>query len=171
MSLGAVVHSDGYVDFVSRLLDVDSSIVKELQPQPPTDALLSQSFQRSVLPPKGESPMTLAECMVLYAVVRLVQPKVVVETGVSAGRFSSYLLAALRENGSGELWSIDPNPDCGQAVPAAYKENWHILNRTSREVLKSVVQEHNVDIFIHDSLHTYENMKFEFETVWPSLST
>jgi len=27
-----------------------------------------------------------------------------------------------------------------------------------------------VDIFVHDSLHTYRNMRFEFETVWPSLT-
>jgi hypothetical protein len=155
---------------VSRLLSVDSVIVKGLQPQSQTSQWLSQSFQRSVLPPTGESPMTLAECMSLFAVVRLVQPHVVVETGVSAGRSSSFLLAALHENDTGELWSIDPDPVCGYAVPMALRKNWHILNGTSGAVLKSVIQEHNVDVFIHDSLHTYENMRFEFETVWPFLS-
>jgi hypothetical protein len=27
-----------------------------------------------------------------------------------------------------------------------------------------------IDIFLHDSLHTYRNMKCEFHTVWPKLS-
>jgi hypothetical protein len=26
-----------------------------------------------------------------------------------------------------------------------------------------------VDIFLHDSLHTYRNMRFEYQTVWPHL--
>jgi hypothetical protein len=27
------------------------------------------------------------------------------------------------------------------------------------------------DLFVHDSLHTYRNMRREFETVWPRLRT
>lgn len=26
-----------------------------------------------------------------------------------------------------------------------------------------------IDLFVHDSLHTYRNMRFEFEAAWPSL--
>jgi predicted O-methyltransferase YrrM len=29
----------------------------------------------------------------------------------------------------------------------------------------------NVDLFLHDSLHTYRNMRREFEAVWPRLRT
>jgi hypothetical protein len=28
-----------------------------------------------------------------------------------------------------------------------------------------------VDLFVHDSLHTYRNMRREFEAVWPRLRT
>jgi hypothetical protein len=27
-----------------------------------------------------------------------------------------------------------------------------------------------IDMFHHDSMHTYEHMTFEYETVWPKLS-
>lgn len=42
--------------------------------------------------------------------------------------------------------------------------------RNLRGVLKSIVQEQSVDIFVHDVLHTYENMKFEFETLYSFLT-
>lgn len=49
----------------------------------------------------GEYPM------VLYVACKLLQPKVVVETGAGAGLASTFILKALSENGEGALYSID----------------------------------------------------------------
>jgi hypothetical protein len=42
----------------------------------------------------------------------------------------------------------------------------------SQDLLLALVREHGpVDFFVHDSLHTYRNMRMEFEVVTPNLST
>jgi len=43
----------------------------------------------------------------LYALVRVFQPEVVVETGVGPGGSSAFILNALERNGFGHLYSID----------------------------------------------------------------
>src|SRR5579863_584889 len=45
-----------------------------------------------------------------YAVVRALRPRAVTETGVCYGVTSAYLLAALRANNEGHLYSIDLPP-------------------------------------------------------------
>ena len=45
--------------------------------------------------------------VVLYAVCRIRNPGIVVETGVASGVSSSYILCALENNEHGELYSID----------------------------------------------------------------
>jgi len=50
--------------------------------------------------------------IIYYALVRLVQPTLVVETGVCDGFSSRFLLLAMQRNGQGTLHSIDlPNQD------------------------------------------------------------
>ena len=109
----------------------------------------------------------LARCC--YAVVRCVQPAVVVETGVAHGVSSAYLLAALAENGVGEMHSIDLPPHdsgaedrIGAAVPERLRSRWHLHRGMSRRLLPTVLSRvGGADVFVHDSLHTYENMRFE----------
>ena len=128
---------------------------------------------------------------ILYALVRVVKPRIIVETGVAAGVSSSFLLAALARNGEGELHSIDlpdheeayfptlgkkpiavlpPGESVGFLIPEALRSRWHLHQGNTRVLLPSVLDSlGNIDIFLHDSEHTYEMMMFEFETVWPHL--
>ena len=112
-----------------------------------------------------------------YAICRLQKPAVVVETGVAHGVSSAFLLQALSVNGTGELWSIDLPPvaegaddQVGCLVPADLRPRWHLLRGRTRRLLPELVaQLPAIDIFLHDSLHTYRNISLEFETVWPKL--
>lgn len=45
-----------------------------------------------------------------------------------------------------------------------------ILGDAKIELPKLLKQLKSVDIFLHDSLHTYEHMMFEYNTVWKHLS-
>jgi predicted O-methyltransferase YrrM len=100
-----------------------------------------------------------------------------VETGVANGVSSSYLLLALHKNGgSGRLHSIGlddpaflpPGDKPGWLVPDWLREGWRLHIGDARQILPSLLSRlGTVDVFIHDSLHTYEHMIWEFETAHP----
>ena len=116
--------------------------------------------------------------LIQYAVVRALAPRVVVETGVANGVSSAYILLALNRNATGSLHSIEigdstllpPGRGVGWVVPEWLRNRWtlHIGDTKWKlpEVLKDVG---DVDIFIHDSLHTYEHMWLEFQLAYPHL--
>jgi hypothetical protein len=116
---------------------------------------------------------TLARC--LYIICRALKPTTVVETGVAYGVSSAFILEALSRNGAGTLQSIDLPPlapDAGRyvgiLVPERLRRHWHLHIGTSSRLLPTLVAR-GVDLFVHDSLHTYRNMGREFRTVWPHL--
>jgi hypothetical protein len=90
---------------------------------------------------------------------------------------SAYILAALEANEQGHLYSIDLPPlgkngddYVGWLVPNELQKRWSLRRGTSRRLLGPLIAELGaIDLFVHDSLHTYKNMKHEFETVWPDL--
>lgn len=111
----------------------------------------------------------------LYILCKILKPEIIVETGVAYGMSSAYILQALKENNKGMLYSIDSifrpwesERMLGSAIPLDLKNRWKFINGVSseklNELLKSLKQ---IDIFIHDSLHTYANMMSEFNTAWP----
>ena len=112
-----------------------------------------------------------------YAICRAVQPEVVVETGVGYGVTSAFFLQGLAMNQKGHLWSIDLPPlgedadgQCGILVPKDLKSRWHLPRGRARRLLPEVISKLSaIDVFLHDSLHTYRNMSFEYRTVWPAL--
>jgi len=126
----------------------------------------------------------------LYALVRLLQPKHVVETGVSSGVSSAHFLLALDRNHSGVLHSIDlPTHQRGPilqsdespvSLPPGLSSGWAIPFRSSRWdlrigdsqlLLPRLVDElPSIDLFLHDDLHTPEHLTFELETIRPKLT-
>jgi predicted O-methyltransferase YrrM len=122
-----------------------------------------------------DSGMALARFC--YAVCRLLRPDVVVETGVARGISSAFLLQALAMNGKGALWSVDLPPlseaiadQTACLVPEGLRGRWHLLRGPTRRLLPQLVSQlPAIDVFLHDSLHTFWNMSREFRTVWPKL--
>lgn len=111
----------------------------------------------------------------LYTILRVVKPTKIVETGVGTGYSSSYILEALERNGLGQLTSIDqPNEDVNWHLPEGrepgflvaqeLRHRWKlVLGRTS-ELLPSILTDlGSLDVFFHDSEHTYDVMKFEYD--------
>jgi hypothetical protein len=111
-----------------------------------------------------------------YAACRAIKPQTVVETGVAYGVTTCLILKALQANENGELWSIDLSPLTehsqeyqGILVPPSLRARWHLCRGASRRILPKLLNElpNGVDVFVHDSLHTYRNMTREFRTIWP----
>lgn len=128
--------------------------------------------------------------MLTYAAVRLMRPDVVVETGVAEGFSSWFILLALEQNGRGILHSIDlPNQDIelspggprqteilpegkqtGFIVPENLRTRWQLHLGDAKELLPRLLQSlGKIDIFLHDSMHTYDHMIFEYRTAWTYL--
>ena len=113
-----------------------------------------------------------------WCAARHLRPERVVETGVARGLTTRVLLEALERNGRGRLWSIDLPPllesdlaeETGAAVPEHLSERWTLLRGSSRRSLPGLVAGlGHVDLFVHDSMHTGRNLRFELEQVWPAL--
>ncbi len=121
----------------------------------------------------------------LYPMCRKLMPQIAVETGVHWGNSTAFVLQALEDNGHGHLWSIDlPNVaadpqnvtilsegmETGFLVPETLKSRWTLILGDARvELPRLLTNFDSLDLFHHDSLHTYEHMRFEYEEVWPKL--
>jgi predicted O-methyltransferase YrrM len=112
-----------------------------------------------------------------YAITRSLRPRKVVETGVCYGVTSSYILKALETNGQGHLDSIDFPPlgkdadsQVGRFIPQELRIRWTLHRGMSARLLRPLLKQlGSIDLFVHDSLHTYRNMRDEFATAWPYL--
>lgn len=110
-----------------------------------------------------------------YSLVRLLKPEVVIETGVGAGVSSWTILSAMEKNRTGNLISIDlptPNtrllPDVGYLVPEELRHRWDFQRGSSQNLLPRILSEvTEIDMFQHDSRHSYSNQLREYLTAWP----
>jgi predicted O-methyltransferase YrrM len=116
--------------------------------------------------------------LLIYAAARALRPQVVVETGIANGVSSAYILLALDRNQRGALHSIGlPDPaylpegkEPGWFVPKWLRKPWHVHSGDAKEILPRLLPElGRIDIFLHDSLHTYEHMLWEFQIAYPFL--
>lgn len=121
-----------------------------------------------------------ALCQAVWCVALHTRPEHVIETGVAHGVTSRVVLEALRENDAGRLWSIDlPFPfdprlhaETGAAVTEQCRPRWTYLEGSSRQRLPALVAEvGQVQMFIHDSLHTARNTMFEMAQVAAAMAT
>ena len=111
----------------------------------------------------------------LYGLCKIMKPDVIVETGIAYGQSSSYILQALKENNKGILYSIDnifrpweSLEMIGNAIPQNLRKRWKLVVGSSVVKLEETLKSKKIiDVFLHDSLHTYKNMLFEYNTSWP----
>lgn len=170
------VHYGDVITFVRPLVDESDEAIERAW----RESRDNNSFRRELevrLRQTEERPTTLHSNWreLVYTIVRLRQPAIVVETGVFDGLSSAYILAALNRNDHGKLISIDL-PDTGRMpsdidgakpgwlVPERYHSHWERRFGDAREQLPAVVDEYDLDIFLHDSLHTEDHIRFELRT-------
>lgn len=99
------------------------------------------------------------EAAILYGLVRVLRPKLVLETGTFEGYSTTELARALSANGGGRLETVDIANSSGFRVPEDFR---HVV--TFRRGIPSVEMvgilaqgKEGIDFFFHDSLHTYLN--------------
>lgn len=110
----------------------------------------------------------------LYTLVRELKPDTFLETGVSHGFSSLLILEAMERNGKGTLFSTDIEYDVGELVPLGLRKRWKLIIDTPDKVLDVAIRtvaDKRIDIFMHDSDHSYEGMAREFNLVKNNMST
>lgn len=139
-------------------------------------------FQRHMERCRREIKYIFPEADELYVIVRALKPRIIVETGVASGISSAHILRALAANGAGTLYSIDlPNVQEGSGLPHGRTSGWMVPDLLrmrwklelgdSRKLFPNLLSTlDDVDMFLHDSDHSYEGMLFEFEEVLPKLA-
>jgi hypothetical protein len=147
----------------------------------------------SVAKHSGQGGINMPEGQFLFGVVRALQPRTVIETGVAAGVSSCFFIAALLENQRGTLYSVDlpthgnSRLDCADASRYSWPERgvaWaipsemkaqiggrhHLILEDVREALPRLLNKvGQVDLFFHDDLHLPEHMLWEYQSVWQYL--
>lgn len=190
-----LVSSPGYMTFLSLLANTQTERLVELL----NAFLMDEEFRCSFSPAlqqlnQFEHAGDLRfHGVTLYCLVRALRPEVVIETGVANGKSSALVLLAMHHNGRGRLYSIDlPNEmgnrladggltstegrETGWMVPVYLRDRWRLHLGDSRELLPRVIDDvikggREIDVFLHDSLHTYEHAAFEFSVVLPHLKS
>lgn len=132
--------------------------------------------------------VNLEDALFLYWTVRHLKPKRIVQAGVCNGLSSAFMMLALAKNGpDGTLHVVDMPPifdstdpnwkirnkvygvvipegkSSGWLVPDAYRDRFEVLNGDAKDLLPGLLKKvGSIDMFYHDSDHTYDHMMFEF---------
>ncbi|MDA8047476.1 MAG: class I SAM-dependent methyltransferase [Actinomycetota bacterium] len=101
-----------------------------------------------------------------YALIRAIQPDHVVETGTALGLGSCAIAAALLRNGHGRLTTVDIDPEAGCLIGGIWES---VVERRTGRSIDILAGLEAVDMFLHDSLHTYDYETMELSAVGPNL--
>lgn len=128
-----------------------------------------------------------------YTIIRKTQPDTIVETGVCNGLSTLSILLALKKNENGHLYSIDYpfktdeslrefrektfneyggaaipiDKEPGWIIPDELRDNWTLITGKSQQELPKLLPKiDKLDLFIHDSEHSYPCMMFEYELAY-----
>lgn len=158
--------------FVANLTDRDVGAVRAFMDELRSDEELAEHIASST---RASDRRGLADPVPRYgrrlgwyAIVRALEPELVVETGTDKGLGSVVLAAALLRNGHGRLTTIDVNPAAGYLIGGRWADVIDYARGDSHTVLRAI--EGPIDVFVHDSLHTVAHESAEYRLIDPNLT-
>jgi predicted O-methyltransferase YrrM len=120
--------------------------------------------------------MGALDCATLYGLVRWLRPAVVVESGGFIGMSSAFILKALADEKltTAKLYSIEWSEECkqGALIPDELRSasgGFVPMRGKVEDFLKRDQLPSPIDMFLHDSSHSYRHMLWEFLQFWPRL--
>lgn len=90
-----------------------------------------------------------------------------VETGVESGYSTEHFLVAMDENRHGQLISCDPAPSKFYNLYPIEHSRFTLMREKSFDALPKIYSKHGmIDLFLHDSDHSWECQTWEYEWAW-----
>lgn len=123
----------------------------------------------------ADGVMGALDCATLYGLTRWLRPDVAVESGGFVGMSSAFILKALADEklAAAKLYSIELSEDCDQGalIPEELRSSERFVPMRDRleDLLKRGQLPRPIDMFLHDSSHSYRHMLWEFRQFWPRL--
>jgi predicted O-methyltransferase YrrM len=121
-----------------------------------------------------EGLMAALDCATLYALTRWHRPSVVVESGGFVGLSAAFILKALADGNvkDAKLYSIESDENCehGALIPDELRPHFVPLLAKVEDLVRSDKLPAPIDMFLHDSGHTYRHMLWEFREFWRRLT-
>ena len=120
----------------------------------------------------SEGVMGALDCATLYGLTRWLRPMVLVESGGFVGMSSAFILKALADENlaTSKLYSIELSEDCeqGALIPEELRSSGGFAPMRGRieDFLKGDQLPRSIDMFLHDSSHSYQHMLWEFRQFW-----
>ena len=123
---------------------------------------------------EGEFPcgsLWTVEGQVLYALIRLLKPKNVLELGVHHGASTCHIASALQKNRpTGQVTSVDLAADAGHMIPASLTKRVALVNANGLDVLEAA-PDNSLDLIFEDMDHSFETGKAVAELVQAKLKS
>jgi predicted O-methyltransferase YrrM len=122
----------------------------------------------------SEGVMGAIDCATLYGLTRWLRPTVIVESGGYIGMSSAFILKALADEklGTAKLYSIESSQEGeqGALIPDELRSasrGFVPMRGKVEDFLKHSELPSSIDMFLHDSSHSYQHMLWEFRQFWP----
>lgn len=151
----ALIPSKATADIQSALQDSTEGI----------NELMAVSSEELTFPERWNSGRNLQ--YLLSAMIILLKPDVVVETGSANGASAAAICFALERNQKGHLWSYDIESTVGQLVPISLRSRVSFIKVSGlesdfRSELLKLSFNSEPSIFLHDSDHSYLGQKSDY---------
>jgi hypothetical protein len=154
--------------FVAEATGSDLAHIKSYLAEPSEDVALIEDLSERLEQRGDRDPCPMfGRRLGWYALIRHARPSLVVETGTHDGLGTTLIAHALRRNADeghpGRLWTFDIDDGSGWLVPDDLRELIDFHFGDSATTLPQMLAGADVEVFIHDSAHTYEHELFELE--------
>lgn len=182
------IEQDPDIDWVAELANDSPTNARRFVEEGARDAVLFRHLDREHRAGGRPFYVEIEAPLELYALIRMLQPRHVVEVGVSSGVSSAYFLRGLERNGLGTLhsvdlplaevrrrrssgkrggsWAIPPGRSSGWAVPFPLRKRWDLRLGNKKEVLPLLSDElDRVDLFLYDVPHSDPGAFREFSFI------
>ena len=117
----------------------------------------------------NSNPRTLE---LLKMLIKELRPKTVIETGVANGISTRQILSSFKEYqlGDSKLYSFDIDYRVGTPDLLRDPQFNFVVIDSQNSFLDAMKEIKSVDLFYHDSDHSYHNQMLEYETAWKILN-
>lgn len=103
----------------------------------------------------------------LAEVIRTLRPRIMIETGVESGYSTEHFLTAMDAVSEGHLYSCDPVPSGFYDAYPIVHPRFTFMREPSQSACPKIFAQHGpIDLFLHDSDHSWECQTWEFEWAW-----